>query len=210
MAVHDRVLDLAQYRKIAATPRCTKGGSKPDAGWCMPGAGLSRRHSGKAPSERPAFQPYWGNPPYGMIGRIEETSASFEVRSAPRSYPTSNLRRSIFRRGDRRVGEIPQERPPEDTPALSHARPTTAALGVPCAKPHRPAGEAPSNRNSSTSSCRRGGNQDEGSASWPPCSAHTRHGTFKLVNGHVEVNVNVSRSRKRLGPPVARSPQARQ
>jgi hypothetical protein len=26
--------------------------------------------------------------PYGMIGRIEETSASFEARSAPRSYPT--------------------------------------------------------------------------------------------------------------------------
>jgi hypothetical protein len=29
------------------------------------------------------------NPPYGMIGRVEETSASFEARSAPRSYPTS-------------------------------------------------------------------------------------------------------------------------
>ena len=29
------------------------------------------------------------NPPYGMIGRIEETSASYEVRSAPRSYPTT-------------------------------------------------------------------------------------------------------------------------
>src|SRR5258708_3167821 len=28
-------------------------------------------------------------PPYGMIGGIEETSASFEARSAPRSYPTS-------------------------------------------------------------------------------------------------------------------------
>src|SRR5262249_49993951 len=27
-------------------------------------------------------------PPYGMIGRVEETSASFEARSAPRSYPT--------------------------------------------------------------------------------------------------------------------------
>ena len=34
------------------------------------------------------------NPPYGMIGRIEETSASFEARSAPRSYPTnSDIRR---------------------------------------------------------------------------------------------------------------------
>ena len=29
------------------------------------------------------------NPPYGMIGRIEETSASFEARSAPRSDPTA-------------------------------------------------------------------------------------------------------------------------
>src|ERR1700727_1877199 len=28
------------------------------------------------------------NPPYGMIGRVEETSASFEARSAPRSHPT--------------------------------------------------------------------------------------------------------------------------
>src|SRR5215831_13843860 len=32
------------------------------------------------------------NPPYGMIGGIEETSASFEARSAPRSYPTAGLR----------------------------------------------------------------------------------------------------------------------
>ena len=38
------------------------------------------------------------NPPYGMIGRIEETSASFEARSAPRSYPTTkrtNIRIAI-------------------------------------------------------------------------------------------------------------------
>jgi hypothetical protein len=34
------------------------------------------------------------NPPYGMIGGIEETSASFEARSAPRSYPTGNRRRA--------------------------------------------------------------------------------------------------------------------
>src|SRR5450759_4338255 len=32
------------------------------------------------------------NPPYGMIGGIEETSASFEARSAPRSYPTVETR----------------------------------------------------------------------------------------------------------------------
>jgi hypothetical protein len=29
------------------------------------------------------------NPPYGILGGIEETSASFEARSAARSYPTS-------------------------------------------------------------------------------------------------------------------------
>ena len=32
------------------------------------------------------------NPPYGMIGGSEETSASFEARTAPRSYPTAHLR----------------------------------------------------------------------------------------------------------------------
>src|SRR5215469_2492664 len=32
------------------------------------------------------------NSPYGMIGGIEETSASFEARSAPRSYPTATPR----------------------------------------------------------------------------------------------------------------------
>jgi hypothetical protein len=36
------------------------------------------------PSSRPGE-----NSPYGMIGGIEETSASFEARSAPRSYPTT-------------------------------------------------------------------------------------------------------------------------
>src|SRR6516225_4758863 len=29
------------------------------------------------------------NPPYGILGGIEETSASFEARSAPRSHPTT-------------------------------------------------------------------------------------------------------------------------
>ena len=31
-------------------------------------------------------------PPYGMIGRVEETSASFEARSAPQLYPTVGAR----------------------------------------------------------------------------------------------------------------------
>ena len=45
---------------------------------------LGRRRPKRHPSSRTGE-----NPPYGMIGGIEETSASFEARSAPRSYPTN-------------------------------------------------------------------------------------------------------------------------
>ena len=44
---------------------------------------LGRRRPKRHPSSR-----IGENPPYGMTGGIEETSASFEARSAPRSYPT--------------------------------------------------------------------------------------------------------------------------
>jgi hypothetical protein len=57
------------------TTRCTKGG-------CKPAEHPGRRHLICLPSSR-----IGENPPYGMIGGIEETSASFEARSAPRSYP---------------------------------------------------------------------------------------------------------------------------
>jgi hypothetical protein len=61
------------------------------------GSGLKSTMCGKVLSYMPAFQPYRGKPPYGMIGRVEETSASFEARSAPRSYPTiSAIRPSIL------------------------------------------------------------------------------------------------------------------
>ena len=42
------------------------------------------------------------NSPYGMIGGIEETSASFEARYAPRSYPTT----ADIRLGNGRVDEL--------------------------------------------------------------------------------------------------------
>lgn len=44
------------------TTRSTKGDGKPAADRGMPGAGLSRRRTGKAPPDRPTFQPYWGKP----------------------------------------------------------------------------------------------------------------------------------------------------
>src|SRR6516225_4493530 len=87
-AVHDRVLDPAQYGIIDATTKCTKGGCKLDGGWRMPGPGSSRRSPRKAPLGKPAFQPYWGKLAVRNDRGIEETSASFEARSAPRSYPT--------------------------------------------------------------------------------------------------------------------------
>ena len=47
-------------------------------------AALGRPRLIGQPSSRPG-----GKSPYGMIGGIEETSASFEARSAPRSYPAN-------------------------------------------------------------------------------------------------------------------------
>src|SRR6476660_2253367 len=55
-----------------------------------------RRHLKSQPSSR-----IGENPPYGMIGGIEETSASFEARSAPRSYPTDPHRPQVMRSGPR-------------------------------------------------------------------------------------------------------------
>ncbi len=47
------------------------------------GNGTGRRRLKRQPSSRTGE-----NSPYGMRGGIEETSASFEARTAPRSYPT--------------------------------------------------------------------------------------------------------------------------
>src|SRR6266699_6593499 len=91
MAVYHRVLDPAQYGIIDVTTRCTKGGGKLDGGRRMPGAGLAADHPGRHRLESQPSSRTGENPPYGMIGGIEETSASFEARSAPRSYPTLSI-----------------------------------------------------------------------------------------------------------------------
>src|SRR2546425_5394369 len=46
------------------------------------------------------------NPPYGILGGTMETSASFEARSAPSSYPTP-VRREVD--DPRRVPRLPRE-----------------------------------------------------------------------------------------------------
>jgi hypothetical protein len=60
--VRNRVRGPTQCGTTVVTTRRTKGGCKPDGGRRMPGAGLSRWRPGKAPLEKPAFQPYWGKP----------------------------------------------------------------------------------------------------------------------------------------------------
>ena len=89
MAAHDRALGPTQRGITDVATTCAKGGHKPQISQRMPGAGLSWLSVGRC---RPTCQPssrIGENPPYGMIGGIEETSASFEARSAPRSYPTA-------------------------------------------------------------------------------------------------------------------------
>ena len=90
-AAHDRALGPTQRGITDVVPACAKGGHKLQMSRCMPGAGLSWSSAGRC---RPTCQPssrIGENPPYGMIGGIEETSASFEARSAPRSYPTEGF-----------------------------------------------------------------------------------------------------------------------
>src|SRR3954451_23418100 len=93
----------AQYGATALTLRCTKGDGKPGVSRCMPGAGFSLWRPGRPrligqPSSRTGE-----NPPYGMSGGIEETSASFEARSAPWSYPTTRV---CCMRGDKLEGNF--------------------------------------------------------------------------------------------------------
>jgi hypothetical protein len=74
------------YRNVT---KCAKGGHKPTISECMPGAGLSWLVAGRCRSKCQPSSRIGENPPYGMIGGVEETSASFEARSAPRLYPTA-------------------------------------------------------------------------------------------------------------------------
>jgi hypothetical protein len=50
------------------------------------------------------------NPPYGILGETMETSASFEGRSAPSSYPTVEALVRIRAGGDQRWSSLPRQR----------------------------------------------------------------------------------------------------
>ena len=55
----------------------------------MPGSGLSPFDPGKAQLKGQPWSRTGENPPYGILGGVVETSASFEARSAPPPYPTT-------------------------------------------------------------------------------------------------------------------------
>src|SRR6516165_10719592 len=89
-AVHWRVTDPTLSGIFVDTNAMHEGRKQTNTGPAHAGSrlkltdALGRRRPKCHPSSRTGE-----NPPYGMIGGIEETSASFEARSAPRSYPTS-------------------------------------------------------------------------------------------------------------------------
>jgi hypothetical protein len=62
MAVHDRACGPGKNGDPALAAECTKGGCTPAVATRMSGADLSEATAGKAPSERPALQPYRGQP----------------------------------------------------------------------------------------------------------------------------------------------------
>jgi hypothetical protein len=72
---------------------------KPEHGQGTPGDGLTCECKGKALTERPALEPYWGKPAVRNLRGDDGTSASFEARSAPSSYSTALVVRC--RRGHR-------------------------------------------------------------------------------------------------------------
>jgi putative ABC transport system substrate-binding protein len=72
-----------------------------------------------------------------MIGRIEETSASFEARFAPRSYPTGISLGYEYQRAGIYVGRILKGQKPADLPVEQAVRieltlnlKTAKALGI--------------------------------------------------------------------------------
>jgi hypothetical protein len=93
MAASYRAGFLDSDRGFGATTEDANVGRKPENVQGMPGVGLTCTRRGRRRRKGQPWSRTGENPPYGILGGTMETSASFEVRSAPSSYPTSRLRR---------------------------------------------------------------------------------------------------------------------
>lgn len=87
-AAHDRAVDPTQ----SGTIDHLRGARKADTNR-TPASVCREQSAGRCCPTCLALQPYRENPPYGMIGRAEEATPSFEARVAPRSrlYPTERF-----------------------------------------------------------------------------------------------------------------------
>ena len=79
--------------------------------------------SGRSRLIRQPFSRNGENSPYGMLGGIEETAASFEARFAPRSYPTASPltppERCAWGRSDDNLAAISSTRSISDSDLVS-------------------------------------------------------------------------------------------
>jgi hypothetical protein len=124
MAAHVRAPLPTQCGITEIASTCAKDRHKPHISRCMPGAGLSRPCVGRCcPTCQPSSR-IGENPPYGMIGRVEETSASFEARSAPRLYPTAG--------GARQLASLPRRRVTVFVICCTCSRQVVALTAIPC------------------------------------------------------------------------------
>src|SRR5688572_21714775 len=91
MAVFHRVICPALNGKTGWPRRARKMEANHFGVKGMPGAGLTRTPGGKAPSDRPALEPYWGKPAVRNLRGDDGNVGIIEFRSAPSSYPTALL-----------------------------------------------------------------------------------------------------------------------
>src|SRR5258707_8397359 len=133
--VRDRALGPTQCGISDVATKCTKGGRKPNICRCMLGAVLSWRCLGRHRLRCQPCSRIGENPPYGMIGGIEETSAS--SKPDPRLDPT-RLRGALSNERPYRdlrnvVANYPLERPrrfPGFQPSSGHREHSRLSCGA--------------------------------------------------------------------------------